>query len=62
VTDLEARLDDLRFRGIEPVHVVLDGPWKEAFIHPRLAHGVLIQLLELPAPRVRSSTSGLEPE
>jgi methylmalonyl-CoA/ethylmalonyl-CoA epimerase len=50
VTDLEARLDDLRSRGIEPVHVVLEGPWKEAFIHPRLAHGVLIQLLEVPSP------------
>jgi methylmalonyl-CoA/ethylmalonyl-CoA epimerase len=49
VTDLEARLDDLRSRGIEPVHVVLEGPWKEAFIHPRLAHGVLIQLLETPS-------------
>jgi methylmalonyl-CoA/ethylmalonyl-CoA epimerase len=51
VTDLEARLDGLRSRGIEPVHVVLEGPWKEAFIHPRLAHGVLIQLLEVPSPK-----------
>jgi methylmalonyl-CoA/ethylmalonyl-CoA epimerase len=50
VTDLEARLAELRSRGIEPVHVVLEGPWKEAFIHPRLAHGVLIQLLEVPSP------------
>ena len=48
VTDLEGRIDTLRSRGIEPVHVMLRGPWKEAFIHPRQAHGVLIQLLEMP--------------
>lgn len=49
VRDIDARLADLRSRGIDPVHVVLQGPWKEAFIHPRQAHGVLIQLLEMPS-------------
>jgi len=48
VTDIERRLDDLGSTGIEPVHVILDGRWKEAFIHPRQANGVLIQLLEIP--------------
>jgi methylmalonyl-CoA/ethylmalonyl-CoA epimerase len=50
VTDIESKLRDLRSRGIEPVHVVLQGPWLEAFIHPRQAHGCLIQLLETPTP------------
>jgi methylmalonyl-CoA/ethylmalonyl-CoA epimerase len=49
VGDIDAHVDDLRSRGIEPVHVVVQGPWKEAFIHPRQAHGVLIQLLEMPS-------------
>ncbi len=48
VTQIESKLDILRSRGIEPVHVVLHGPWKEAFIHPKQAHGVLVQLLEMP--------------
>jgi methylmalonyl-CoA/ethylmalonyl-CoA epimerase len=48
VKDIESKLEYLRSRGIEPVHVVLDGRWKEAFIHPRQAHGVLIQLMEVP--------------
>ena len=51
VTGIEAKMEYLRFRGIEPVHVILEGPWKEAFIHPKQAHGVLIQLLEMPGPR-----------
>lgn len=48
VTDIEAKLRDLRSLGIEPEHVILQGPWLEAFIHPRQAHGCLIQLLETP--------------
>ena len=48
VTDIESKLRDLQSRGIEPEHVVLQGPWLEAFIHPRQAHGCLIQLLETP--------------
>jgi len=48
VSDIESRLEVLRSRGIEPVHVLLDGTWKEAFIHPRQGHGVLIQLMEMP--------------
>lgn len=48
VKDIESKLEYLRRRDIEPIHVVLKGRWKEAFIHPRQAHGVLIQLMEVP--------------
>ncbi len=48
VTDIESKLEYLRSHGIEPVHVVPQGRWKEAFIHPRQGHGVLIQLMEVP--------------
>jgi len=48
VKEIESKLEDLRARGLEPVQVALQGRWKEAFIHPRQAHGVLIQLLEMP--------------
>ncbi len=48
VKDIESKLQYLRSRDIEPIHVVLQGRWKEAFIHPRQAHGVLIQLMEVP--------------
>jgi methylmalonyl-CoA/ethylmalonyl-CoA epimerase len=51
VTDIESRLEQLRSVGIEPVHVALEGRWKEGFIHPRQANGVLIQLLEMPPAR-----------
>jgi len=50
VKDIESKLEHLRSRDIEPVHVVLQGPWKEAFIHPRQGHGVLIQLMEVHEP------------
>lgn len=39
VTDIEARIEYLRSRGIEPVHIVLHDPWKEAFIHPNRRTG-----------------------
>jgi methylmalonyl-CoA epimerase len=51
VSHIEDKIDSLRSKGIEPVHVILEGPWKEAFIHPRQAHGVLVQLLEVPQLR-----------
>lgn len=54
VEDMDARLASLRARGFEPVHVALQDSWKEAFIHPRQAHGVLVQLLEMiEAPSIR---------
>ena len=48
VKDIESKLDYLRSHSVEPVNVVLEGRWKEAFVHPRQAHGVLIQLMEVP--------------
>jgi methylmalonyl-CoA/ethylmalonyl-CoA epimerase len=48
VKDIESKLEYVRSRGIEPVNIALGGRWKEAFIHPRQAHGVLIQLMEVP--------------
>jgi len=46
---IEEQLERLRAGGVELTLVNLDSPtWKEAFIHPRVAHGVLIQLAESP--------------
>jgi methylmalonyl-CoA/ethylmalonyl-CoA epimerase len=63
VTDIETALARIGAFGIEPVGVDLTQPeWKEAFLHPRTAHGIVIQVAqqsgspesgpprELPAP------------
>jgi len=54
VTDIEATLARIRALGIEPVQVNLSNPnWKEAFLHPRSAHGVVIQVAQQgDSPRV----------
>jgi len=45
VSDIEATLARVRALGIEPVGVNLEGQnWKEAFLHPRDAHGIVIQV------------------
>ncbi|MDR2984936.1 MAG: VOC family protein [Nocardiopsaceae bacterium] len=50
VPDLSQTLSQVRARGIEPVGVDLsDGVWKEAFLHPRDAHGIVIQLAQQSA-------------
>jgi methylmalonyl-CoA/ethylmalonyl-CoA epimerase len=47
VTDIEATLTRIRALGIEPVQVNLGNPnWKEAFLHPRSAHGIVIQVAQ----------------
>ena len=47
VSDIEATLARIRALGIEPVGVNLDNPsWKEAFLHPRSAHGIVIQVAQ----------------
>ena len=47
VRNLRRRLEELETAGWQPVDVSLDDPtWREAFIHPKDAHGVLIQLAE----------------
>ena len=54
VSDIEATLARIRALGIEPVGVNLSNPyWKEAFLHPRSAHGILIQVAQQAgSPRV----------
>jgi methylmalonyl-CoA/ethylmalonyl-CoA epimerase len=45
--DIEVTLARIRGLGIEPVQVSLDsGTWKEAFLHPRSAHGIVIQVAQ----------------
>src|SRR5579862_4493929 len=47
VTDIRATLAAIRELGIEPIGVSLDNPhWKEAFLHPRSAHGIVIQVAQ----------------
>jgi methylmalonyl-CoA/ethylmalonyl-CoA epimerase len=47
VTDIRATLGGIRALGIEPVGVSLDNPhWREAFLHPRSAHGIVIQVAQ----------------
>jgi methylmalonyl-CoA/ethylmalonyl-CoA epimerase len=58
VDDIGETLARIRALGIEPVGVNLADPyWKEAFLHPRDAHGIVIQVAQqagsprVPAPR-----------
>jgi hypothetical protein len=47
VDDLEATLDRVRQSGFQPVGIDFSDPdWKEAFLHPREAHGTVVQLAE----------------
>jgi catechol 2,3-dioxygenase-like lactoylglutathione lyase family enzyme len=47
VADIRATLARIRALGIEPVGVNLDNPhWKEAFLRPRDAHGIVIQVAQ----------------
>jgi methylmalonyl-CoA/ethylmalonyl-CoA epimerase len=54
VTDIEAALAQIQAFGIEPVGVNLSNPyWKEAFLHPRNAYGIVIQVAQQAgSPRV----------
>jgi methylmalonyl-CoA/ethylmalonyl-CoA epimerase len=74
VTDIEATLAGLRALGIEPVGVNLTNPnWREAFLHPRNAYGIVIQVAqqagsppadgrpeELPQPGPRTCLTEIE--
>jgi methylmalonyl-CoA/ethylmalonyl-CoA epimerase len=45
--DIGAALDGLRAGGLEPIMVNTDhDDWKEAFVHPRQALGVLVQIAQ----------------
>lgn len=47
VPDINETLSAVRALGIEPVGVsLLDSQWKEAFLHPRDAYGIVIQIAE----------------
>jgi methylmalonyl-CoA/ethylmalonyl-CoA epimerase len=47
VSDIEDTLAHIRALGLEPVGVNLENPnWKEAFLHPRSAHGIVIQVAQ----------------
>jgi methylmalonyl-CoA/ethylmalonyl-CoA epimerase len=47
VTDIEDTLARIRAFGLEPVGVNLANPyWREAFLHPRSAHGIVIQVAQ----------------
>jgi len=54
VTDIEGALARIKASGIEPVGVNLADPgWREAFLHPRDAHGIVVQVAQQagsPAP------------
>lgn len=52
VTDLDAALERLKEAGVElinPEPVTNSRGWRLAFVHPKAAHGVLIELFEPPA-------------
>jgi methylmalonyl-CoA/ethylmalonyl-CoA epimerase len=45
--DIARSVEHLRAKGVELMRVSTDHPrWKEAFIHPKNAHGVLIQIAQ----------------
>ena len=47
VSDIRATLARVRAHGIEPVGVNLEHPhWKEAFLHPRDVHGIVVQVAQ----------------
>src|SRR5215469_12735094 len=47
VPDINDTIRRVQAVGIEPVQVSLANPaWKEAFLHPRDAHGIVIQVAE----------------
>ncbi|NNN21201.1 MAG: hypothetical protein HKL80_04275 [Acidimicrobiales bacterium] len=47
VHDIEAALDEVRSAGFEPTGVSIGNPWwKEAFIHPKQALGVVVQIAQ----------------
>jgi methylmalonyl-CoA/ethylmalonyl-CoA epimerase len=51
VTDIEGALARIRAFGIEPIGVNLANPdWREAFLHPRDAHGIVIQVAQQAGP------------
>ena len=51
VPDLAAALKKVRAAGFDPIGIDFSHPeWLEAFIHPKQATGVVVQLAEAPVP------------
>jgi methylmalonyl-CoA/ethylmalonyl-CoA epimerase len=51
VPDISAALSRVRAAGIEPVRVnLMSAAWKEAFVHPKDAYGIVIQVAEQSGP------------
>ncbi len=51
VPNLEHALDQVRRTGLEPVGIDTSDPeWMEAFLHPKAATGIVVQLAEAPHP------------
>jgi methylmalonyl-CoA/ethylmalonyl-CoA epimerase len=51
VSNIDAALARIKTAGIEPIGVNLASPdWKEAFLHPRAAHGIVIQVAQQAGP------------
>ena len=47
VPDIMRAIDHVRSQGFEPTRISIEHPsWKEAFLHPKDAHGALIQLAQ----------------
>ena len=63
VSDIRATLARIRALGIEPVGVSLDHPaWQEAFLHPRDAHGIVIQVAQQAgSPPAGTPPAGMPP-
>jgi methylmalonyl-CoA/ethylmalonyl-CoA epimerase len=54
VPDIESTLARVRAAGLEPVGIDLSHDrWKEAFLHPKSAHGVVIQVAQQSGPGPR---------
>jgi methylmalonyl-CoA/ethylmalonyl-CoA epimerase len=63
VTDIQDALARIRASGIEPIGVSLANPyWREAFLHPRSAHGVVIQVAQPGGAPPRSAPPRQLPE
>jgi methylmalonyl-CoA/ethylmalonyl-CoA epimerase len=51
VPNLADAIEEIRRLGIEPINIdVSDPEWMEAFLHPKSATGVVVQLAEAPHP------------
>jgi hypothetical protein len=57
VTDIEDALTLIKASGIEPIGANLADPdWKEAFLHPRNTHGIVIRVAQQRSATARSPT------